>query len=115
MVQGAGLKPIQRALRWKPTGGPRGGLGYDVRMHPQNSSIMYVSDAWAGVFKSNNAGRRWFSTNLGIDTRRGLTSEAFPVFCLTIDPHQPDTIWIGSLPIRDISRHLRGCPSVTRR
>ena len=31
---------------WVRTGGPLGGLGYDVRMRPDNPDLMYVTDAW---------------------------------------------------------------------
>jgi len=38
------------SLAWVRTGGPLGGLGYDVRMRPDNPDMMYVTDAWAGLF-----------------------------------------------------------------
>lgn len=34
---------------WLRTGGPLGGLGYDIRMRPDNPDVMYVTDAYAGV------------------------------------------------------------------
>ena len=40
------------ALTWTRTGGPLGGLGYDIRMTPGDPDRMLVSDAWAGVFAS---------------------------------------------------------------
>jgi photosystem II stability/assembly factor-like uncharacterized protein len=96
MVAGMPLKPIQQKLEWERTGGPRGGLGYDVRMDPYNPDTMFVSDAWAGVFKSTDGGRKWQPLNQGIATRRGLTREAFPIFCLTIDAHRSSTVWAGT-------------------
>ncbi|RPI66293.1 MAG: hypothetical protein EHM38_10335, partial [Geobacteraceae bacterium] len=45
--------PLSRT-RWESTGGPLGGLGYDVRIHPQNKNIMYVTDNFAGVAKSED-------------------------------------------------------------
>ena len=39
---------------WVRTGGPPGGLGYDIRMQPDNPDIMYVTDANAGVHKSTD-------------------------------------------------------------
>jgi len=33
------------SLTWVRTGGPLGGLGYDVRMRPDNPDMMYVTDA----------------------------------------------------------------------
>jgi len=87
---------------WVRTGGPLGGLGYDVRMQPDNPDIMYVTDAWAGVFISTDSGKTWYPSNQGINTRTGESGDAIPVFCLTIDPHNHDTIWIGTQNVRGI-------------
>ena len=81
---------------WVRTGGPLGGLGYDIRMRPDNPDIMFVTDAKAGVFKSTDGGRTWVPKNNGITTRLGTTSDEIPVFCLTIDPSDYDTIWVGT-------------------
>jgi photosystem II stability/assembly factor-like uncharacterized protein len=80
---------------WVRMGGPLGGLGYDIRMRPDNLDIMYVTDAWAGVHISTDSGRNWEPRNQGIDLRTGPSSDAIPVFCLTIDPNNYNTIWIG--------------------
>lgn len=90
------------SLTWVRTGGPLGGLGYDVRMRPDNPDIMYVTDAWAGVFISTNGGQQWHPSNQDINTRTGESGDAIPVFCLTIDPHDYDTIWIGTQNVRGI-------------
>jgi len=87
---------------WVRTGGPLGGLGYDVRMRPDNPDIMYVTDAWAGVFISTDGGQTWHPSNQGINTRMGESGDAIPVFSLTIDPHDHDTIWIGTQNVRGI-------------
>ena len=87
---------------WIYTGGPLGGLGYDVRMRPDNPDIMYVTDAWAGVFISSDGGKTWHPSNEGITTRAGASGDAVPVFCLTIDPHDNDTVWIGTQNVRGI-------------
>ncbi|MFC1569290.1 T9SS type A sorting domain-containing protein [bacterium] len=80
---------------WIRTGGPLGGLGYDVRMRPDNPDMMYVTDAYAGVFISEDGGENWHPSNQGITTGGGESGDAIPVFCLTIDPHHHDIIWIG--------------------
>ncbi len=89
-------------MTWVRTGGPLGGLGYDVRMRPDNTDFMYVTDAWAGVFISSNGGQTWYPSNKGITTRTGESGDAIPVFCLTIDPHDNDIIWIGTQNVRGI-------------
>ena len=81
---------------WIRTGGPLGGLGYDVRMHPDNPDKMYVTDAFGGVFISDDAGKTWYPSNQGLTDRTGESQDAIPVFCLTIDPHNPDIIWTGT-------------------
>jgi photosystem II stability/assembly factor-like uncharacterized protein len=80
---------------WVRLGGPIGGLGYDIRMRPDEPDTMYVTDAWAGAHKSIDGGRTWFTLNDGIDARTGPSGDAIPVFCLTIDPNDHDIVWIG--------------------
>ncbi len=80
---------------WVRTGGPIGGLGYDIRMQPDNPDIMYVTDAWAGAHKSTDGGRTWITINNGISGRTGPSGDAIPVFCLTIDPNNYNTLWAG--------------------
>lgn len=82
-------------LAWEYTGGPLGGLGYDVRMRPDNPDIMYVTDAHSGVFISTDGGKTWDPSNKGIDTRDGPSGDIIPVFSLTIDPNDHDIIWVG--------------------
>ena len=93
---------------WVRTGGPLGGLGYDIRMRPDNPDIMYVTDAWAGVFMSTDGGQTWSPKNEGITTRTGESGDAIPVFCLTIDPHNYDTLWIGTQNVRGIFKSTDG-------
>jgi photosystem II stability/assembly factor-like uncharacterized protein len=103
---GAGLSEDGPA--WVRTGGPLGGLGYDVRMRPDNPDVLYVTDAYAGVFMSTDGGLSWFPSNDGIDTRVGTSRDSIPVFCLTIDPHNYDTIWIGTQNVRGIFKSMNG-------
>ncbi len=84
-----------KASSWERTGGPLGGLGYDIRMDPNNPDIMYVTDDGAGAFKSTNRGRSWTSINNGI-VPSGNSGDTYSVFCLTIDPNNSNRIWIGS-------------------
>jgi photosystem II stability/assembly factor-like uncharacterized protein len=102
------LGQLQRAYAWERLGGPLGGLGYDVRMRPGNPLVMYVSDAWAGVFKSHNGGATWYPANNGIKNRRGEARDAIPIFCLTIDPKRPETVWVGAQNERGVYRTDNG-------
>ncbi len=95
LAQGAD-SPAYQADSWVYVGGPLGGLGYDVRMDPNNPDIMYVTDAWAGVFKSLNGGMTWSPSNTGIDLRLGPSSDSIPVFSLTIDPNNSSRLWAGT-------------------
>lgn len=90
------VEELDSGLTWVRTGGPLGGLGYDVRMHPDNPDILYVTDGWAGVFMSTDGGETWFPSNEGITTRKGESQDSIPIFCLTIDPHNHDIIWAGT-------------------
>jgi photosystem II stability/assembly factor-like uncharacterized protein len=86
-------QPAYQAGSWLATGGPPGGLGYDIRMRPDNPEVMFVTDAHAGVNKSIDGGQTWFPSNAGI--LPGIGNDV-PIFCLTIDPHDYDVIWAGT-------------------
>jgi photosystem II stability/assembly factor-like uncharacterized protein len=89
--------------RWVKTGGPIGGLGYDVRYRANDTrsqNIMYVTDNYSGVNISTNGGKNWFAANQGIDARTGSSLDAIPVFSLTVDPNNPDIVWVG---LKDVS------------
>src|SRR6266481_9375082 len=60
----------------------------DVAVDPRNGSVWYVATASGGLWKTTN---------------RGLTFQ--PIFddggsyslgCVTVDPKQPDTVWLGT-------------------
>ena len=84
-----------KGFEWVRTGGPSGGLGYDIRVRPDNPNVMYVTDAWAGVHMSANSGQSWINVNDGIDAHGGPSGDAIPVFSLTLDPNNHDIIWVG--------------------
>jgi len=103
------------ALTWIRTGGPLGGLGYDIRMMPGNPDSMLVSDAWAGVFSSADGGANWIPSNTGITVRTGGTGDAIPIFCLTIDPINPSIVWVGTQNTRGIFKSTDGGATWTRK
>ena len=43
-------QPAYEAGSWVKTGGPIGGLGYDIRHSFENLDQWYVTDAWGGIF-----------------------------------------------------------------
>ena len=91
--------PAYEAPAWVNLGGPPGGLGYDIRMRPDNPDEMYVTDARAGVFKSVDGGLTWYATNGNLVFGPDAVA---PIFCATIDPHNYDVVWIGT----QITGHL---------
>jgi photosystem II stability/assembly factor-like uncharacterized protein len=88
--------PVEGEFTWVHTGGPSGGLGYDIRMDMRNPDVMYVTDALAGAFKSTDGGTTWFAINNGIIARIGPSADGIPVFSLTVDLNNPDTLWAGT-------------------
>lgn len=93
-----------RRLRWVATGGPLGGLGYDVRICRARPDVVYATDSWSGVNVSADGGRSWRASNQGILTRAGPTGDAVPIFCLTIDPRDARVVWAGTQNTRGIFR-----------
>ncbi len=100
---------------WVRLGGPIGGLGYDIRMRTDNPDIMYVTDAWSGLHKSTDGGKTWFPSNQGIDWTNGASGDAIPVFCVTIDPNNNDTVWVGLQELGGIFRSTDGGATWERR
>jgi len=86
---------VALGVTWVKTGGPIGGLGYDVRFGSSDQQVMYVTDNYSGVNKSNDGGANWFSTNRGITGRAGSSGDAIPIFTLNMDPNNYDNVWAG--------------------
>jgi len=80
---------------WIRLGGPPGGVGYDIYSDPSDPDIMYVTDAKAGIHKSDDRGKTWHLINEGIDLRQGPSNDAIPVFSMRIDPNNSDILWLG--------------------
>lgn len=87
---------------WVKTGGPIGGLGYDVRYGSSDRRILYVTDNYSGVNKSTDGGKTWFATNRGITARFGSSGDAIPIFALTVDPNNPNNLWAGLKDVKGI-------------
>ncbi len=102
--QAAGV-PAYQAGAWVKLGGPAGGIGYDIRMRADNPDIMYVTELSAGVHRSVDDGQTWIPINQGILVD---TIGATNIFCLTIDPHDDNTIWAGTQITGHIYRSTDG-------
>ena len=89
-------QPAHTREPWVSTGGPLGGLGYDIRYNFGDPDVWYVTDAWSGVHRSTNRGIDWSPSNAGITAVWGPASDAVPIFSLTVDPHDPDILWAGT-------------------
>ncbi len=95
-------------LRWVRLGGPPGGTGYDIRYNFANSDIWYVTDAQGGVHISYDDGVTWQASNTGIPGQSGPTGDAIGVFCLTVDPHDPQIVWAGTIDTGHLFRSTDG-------
>lgn len=82
--------------QWQRTGGPIGGLGYNIKIDPTNNQIIYITDALSGIHKSIDGGTTWVPKNNGITSRNGDSNDAIPVFTVAIDQNNPTTIWAGT-------------------
>ncbi len=60
----------------------------DVAIHPANNSVWYVAVGSGGVWKTKNAGTTWKSLFDG--------QGSYSIGCITIDPNNPHTIWVGT-------------------
>jgi photosystem II stability/assembly factor-like uncharacterized protein len=114
-VTGKLVPPLPPGYLWQKTGGPPGGVGYDVRIHPLNKDIMFVTDNPSGVNKSYDGGRTWFQRNSGIDAKTGGSGDGIPIFTITIDPNNPDIVWSGTQDQRGIFKSTDHGESWTRK
>ncbi|MGB7297040.1 MAG: hypothetical protein WBC70_15755 [Candidatus Aminicenantales bacterium] len=60
----------------------------DLAIHPKNKSVWYVAVGSGGVWKTENAGTTW--TPIFDD------QPSYSIGCLTLDPKNPEVVWIGT-------------------
>jgi hypothetical protein len=65
-----------------------GGRISDIEVHPQKSSVWYVSAGSGGVWKTSNAGVSW--------TPIFDAQASYSIGDVAIDPNFPDVIWVGT-------------------
>ena len=111
------LSPLKliAAGSWEKTGGPIGGLGYNIKIDPNNPRTFYVTDAFSGLQKSTNSGKTWSQINNGITTRSGPTGDEIPVFSLAIDPEDSNILWIGTQNQGEVFKSVNGGQSFTKK
>ena len=60
----------------------------DIALHPENENIWYVAVGSGGVWKTVNAGTTW--------TPIFDKQTSYSIGCVTIDPNNPHTVWVGT-------------------
>ncbi len=60
----------------------------DIAIHPENENIWYITAGSGGVWKTINAGTTWTPV---FDSQK-----VYSIGCITIDPNNPHTIWVGT-------------------
>ncbi len=100
--------PSSTDLTWVRTGGPPGGIGYDIRYKFDDPNTWYVTDNFAGVHISTDNGLTWMPSNTGIPRQYGPSSDWRPIFSLTVDPHDSDIIWVGTDKTGHIYKSIDG-------
>ena len=60
----------------------------DIAVHPEKKATWYVATASGGVWKTANAGATWSPLFDG--------EGSYSIGCITIDPNNPCTLWVGS-------------------
>ncbi|MFW5901151.1 MAG: VPS10 domain-containing protein [bacterium] len=60
----------------------------DIAIHPENPNLWYVAVGSGGVWKTVNSGTTWEPI---FDDQ-----SSYSIGCVTIDPHNPKRIWVGT-------------------
>ena len=60
----------------------------DIVIHPENENIWYVTAGSGGVWKTVNSGTTW--------TPIFDNQKSYSIGCITLDPQNPNTIWVGT-------------------
>jgi photosystem II stability/assembly factor-like uncharacterized protein len=60
----------------------------DIAIHPENENIWYVAVGSGGVWKTENSGTTW--------TPIFDKQSSYSIGCVTIDPNNSHTIWVGT-------------------
>lgn len=76
-------------LKWRAIGPAfASGRIADIAIHPDHEHTWYVAVGSGGVWKTVNSGTTWKSIFDG--------QKVYSTGCITIDPHNPHRIWVGT-------------------
>ncbi len=103
-----GGTPAYMAGTWERMGGPPGGIGYDIRMRPDNPDIMYVTDVNSGLNMSTDGGHTWFPSNTGMEEDIPPGAIGAPIFSCTVNPHDPNIVYAGTQILGHLYRSTDG-------
>lgn len=81
--------PVLDGLKFRSIGpATTSGRIADIAIHPNNESIWYVAVGSGGVWKTVNMGTTWEPVF--------EDQTSYSIGCVTIDPSNPNTIWVGT-------------------
>lgn len=60
----------------------------DIVFHPENENIWYVAVGSGGVWKTENSGTTW--------TPLFDQQSSYSTGCITLDPSNPEIVWVGT-------------------
>ncbi len=60
----------------------------DVAIHPENDNVWFIAVGSGGVWRTENSGVTWKPV---FDKQK-----VYSTGCVTIDPNQPSTVWVGT-------------------
>jgi len=91
----------EKSEKGKDKPGPYAGLAFrnigpalmsgrisDIAIHPDDRRTWYIAVGSGGVWKTENAGATW--------TPVFDNQTSYSIGCVTLDPNNPDTVWVGS-------------------
>jgi len=60
----------------------------DIAIHPENENVWFIAVGSGGVWRTKNSGITWEPV---FDKQK-----VYSIGCVTIDPNQPTTVWVGT-------------------
>lgn len=68
-----------------------------LALDPGRLDVLYAGTS-SGVYKTTNGARTWTVANTGmLEPGYAISSRALGVTALAVDPHRPDTVYVGTL------------------